>query len=273
MGRHQELTKNVPWSSFGKETVASRVGHGLIPLGLMPFQPQPYSEDAPLAAPTPEQLEFFLMNIVGTGIQAEEGKLVTCRHVVNTLFTQESGPYMLGRVYRHETVRYVPYPLLMSFPYYDPRTDQPNYDVDLSIIPAPVVNTERYPYEAIPVTWGDSTQLGVGTPVIVGGYPYGTEMFLYTQSNRGMVQPTFHAGIISAVIPATASNETRLLQISVQSAGGMSGGAVFLPETGEVVGMITSCVHHGDIPLPISYALPSEIIHPFVQVFEYSTGP
>jgi hypothetical protein len=44
-------------------------------------------------------------------------------------------------------------------------------------------------------------------PVIVGGYPYGTEMFLYTQSNRDIVQPTFHAGMISAVIPTTASNK------------------------------------------------------------------
>jgi S1-C subfamily serine protease len=121
------------------------------------------------------------------------------------------------------------------------------------------------------VKWGDSSQLGIGDPVIVGGYPYGRDMFLFTESNKGLVQPTFYSGIVSALIPAMAPLETRLVQISIPVAGGMSGGAVFLPETGEVVGMITSCVHLNDIPLPMSYAIPSEVIAPFVQVITIKT--
>jgi hypothetical protein len=40
---------------------------------------------------------------------------------------------------------------------------------------------------------------------------------------------------------------------------------VILPDTGEVVGMVTSCIHAGQVPLPMSYAIPSEVIVPFVN--------
>jgi S1-C subfamily serine protease len=96
-------------------------------------------------------------------------------------------------------------------------------------------------------------------------------MFLFTKSNRGLIQPTFYSGIISAILPATTATETRLLQISIPVAGGMSGGAVFLPNTGEVVGMVTSCIHVGEVPLPMSFAIPSEVIAPFVESISFST--
>jgi len=157
-------------------------------------------------------------------------------------------------------------------PYRDPRTNEENHGVDLSVIILPVRRTAEHPYDVPEVKWGDSAQLGVGDQVILGGYPYGKQMFLFTQSNRGIVQPTFYSGIISAILPVTAPLETRLLQISTPAAGGMSGGAVFLPDTGEVVGMITSCVHYQEeIPLPMTYALPSEIIAPFVEVITFET--
>jgi S1-C subfamily serine protease len=173
--------------------------------------------------------------------------------------------YILARAFREDTVLAVPYAIQASIWYMDIRTNKSNRDVDLAAMIVPAKSTPDAPYEVPPVKWGDSRRLGVGDSVIVGGYPYGKQMFLVTKSNRGLIQPTFYAGIVSAILPATTSSETRLLQLSIPVAGGMSGGAVLLPDTGEVVGMVTSCIHADKVPLPMSYAIPSEIIAPFIE--------
>jgi hypothetical protein len=41
------------------------------------------------------------------------------------------------------------------------------------------------------------------------------------------------------------------------------------PETGNVLGMITSCMTINSIPLPMSYAIPSEVIAPFIEVISF----
>ncbi len=271
MGRYQELTKNILWESFGRETVASRIARSLLPVGLIPYHLQPWSSPPEYFVTDSSNIEPYLMHIIGTAIQSGEGKLVTCAHVVESLRNQDTETYLLSRLHVENTLRYAPYPIRHAVPFFDPRTNQPNPSIDMSVLIVPAISTEDLPYEVPSVQWGDSGRLGVGDSVLVGGYPYGREMFLYTQSNRGLIQPTFYSGIISAIIPAMAPLETRLIQISVPVAGGMSGGAVFLPETGEIVGMITGCVHHNDIPLPMSYAIPSEIIAPFVEVISFET--
>ena len=78
--------------------------------------------------------------------------------------------------------------------------------------------------------------------------------------------------VISAVLPATKPYEIRMIQVSIPSAGGMSGGAMFDPTTGKVLGIITSSVHMNGIPQPISYAIPSEIIAPYVEVITFNTN-
>ena len=134
-------------------------------------------------------------------------------------------------------------------------------ELNLAVIPfVPQDNKGNY-LDTPSIIWGDSTKLGVGDRIFVGGYPYGTDLFQMTQTNRGVVQPTFFDGIVSAIIPAQNEKETRLLQLSTLVAGGMSGGAVFNPETGEVYGMITSSIQgaSGDLH-PVTYAIPSEVI-------------
>lgn len=263
------LSKNIPWVSFGRETVGSRIAHSLVPIGFLPYEPSPYSGKSArlyIEAPDPGK---YMMHIVGTAIQAAEGKLVTCAHVVDELKTQPNNSYLLVRTYRGNSVLCQPYRILSVVPYFDPRTNQPNITVDLSVLIVPVVRTDEFPYDIPNVKWADSSQLGIGDPVLVGGYPLGRDMFLKTSSNKGLVQPTFYSGIISAVIPAMEITETRLLQVSIPVAGGMSGGAVFDPGTGAVLGMITSCMTSNGVPLPMSYAIPSEVISPFIEVITF----
>lgn len=269
MGKYQELTKNIPWKSFGRETPASRVAQSLMPVGFLPFEPFPASANMPSISANETTIEKYFMQIVGTAIQAEEGKLVTCAHVIQALQAQPDNMFLLSRILSCNTIRYQPYRITYAAPYYDPRTDQPNPNVDLSVLLMPIISTPEIPYDVPNVKWGDSTKLGVGDPVIVGGYPYGSNMFLLPTSNKACIQPTFYHGIISAIVPAMAPLETRLLQISTPVAGGMSGGAVFLPKTGEVVGLMTSCFHDEvDVPLPAAFAIPSEIIAPFLAVID-----
>lgn len=275
MSKYQDLTRNIPWKSFGRKTAVSKVGQSLVPVGVLPFTPQPVPADGipvPVIPANSPDAEKFLMNIVGTAIQAGCGKLVTCLHVAEGILDQKRDGYILSRVFKNGTLVYVPYPVQEAFRFVDPRTDKVNPDVDLAVLLCLPKSTDDLPYDAPNICWGDSTQLGVGDEVVIGGYPHGEKMFFLTKSNRGIVQPTFYSGIISAIFPATESNETRILQISIPSAGGMSGGAVFDPITGAVMGMITSCLQIKGIPQPMSYAIPSEIIYPYVEVITFSVG-
>lgn len=65
-------------------------------------------------------------------------------------------------------------------------------------------------------------------------------------------------GIISAIIPAIQQGESRLLQISSVSLGGISGSVVAEPSTGKVLGMVTSGLDSDGVSLPVTFAVPSE---------------
>ncbi len=272
MGRYQEITKNIPWNYLGRETTASLFGKSIVPVGIFPFELKPIADaEIPAISMREKGAEQYLMNIVGTAIQAGNGKLVTCGHVVEAILDRNAKGYILSRIMRDGTVTYVPYPIVKALRYVDPRTDAVNGDVDLSVLLVPAKSTEHVPYETPNVSWGDSSRLGVGDNTLICGYPHGTEMFKFTQFNRGIIQPTFYQGVVSAILPATKPYETRIIQVSIPSAGGMSGGAMFDPETGKVMGMITSCVHTNGVPQPMSYAIPSEIIAPYVEVITFKT--
>jgi S1-C subfamily serine protease len=272
LGKYQDLTKNIPWKSFGKDSSTSKVGLSLVPVGILPFKPLPTHPNVlPAIHFNDPDAEKYLMNIVGTAIQACDGKLVTCAHVIEALIEQKSRGYILSRIMRDGTIIYIPYPIQYALRYVDPRTDKVNLNVDMAVLIVLAKSTKEIPYGPPNVCWGDSSKLGVGDQVIIGGYPLGKEMFLITKSNRGIVQPSFYTGIVSAVLPATKSDETRIIQVSIPSAGGMSGGAMFDPKTGKVMGMVTSCVHFKGIPQPMTYVVPSEIIAPFVEVITFET--
>jgi S1-C subfamily serine protease len=272
--KQRKIAERIPWASFGRESIISRAGRSLVPVGVLPFEPKAWTPNMPTMPVQHPDMEKFLMNIVGTAIQADRGKLVTCAHVVTGVKQLQPTGYfyiLSRRAVPGGNVVLIPYRVQAAVNYYfDPRTGGPNKLVDLAMLIS-VPNTDEVPYEIPNVKFGDSSKLGVGDPVIIGGYPHGKDMFLWLQTNRGIVQPTFYSGIVSAIIPATKPDETRLLQIAIPSAGGMSGGAVFLPNTGEVVGMITSGIDINDIPQPMSYAIPSEILAPYVEVITFET--
>ena len=272
--RYRKQAADIPWSSLGRETVSSRLGRSLLPIGTLPYDAKPHDPASPRTIASDEEgFENYLMNIAGTAIQAGDGKLITCGHVIDAVIERKRKGYVLARAFQGNTVINTVRPFENAFRYIDPRSNLVNKAVDLAIIPFAAVNTPTHPYDVPTVEWGKSSELGVGDEVMVGGYPYGTDLFLALQSNRGVIQPTFFKCIISAIIPATNETETRILQLSVTVAGGISGGAVFDPNSGAVVGMIMSgLTGEGGVLHPVTYALPSEIIAPYVQAISFNAG-
>jgi S1-C subfamily serine protease len=141
-------------------------------------------------------------------------------------------------------------------------------EVDAMLTIVPIV--EGLQEEDLPrsVHWGDSGNLGAGDAVMVTGFPMGSDLFFEHRSNRGVIQPTVYAATIAAVVPATTASETRLLRLTIPGVGGLSGGLVFNPKTGEMLGMMVSASLSGLVPAPVMYAIPTEALHPFVKAAE-----
>lgn len=101
-----------------------------------------------------------------------------------------------------------------------------------------------------PLDIGDLTNLRVGQPVAVCGYPYGTQML--KRGNRiYRFGPVLQQGYISAISPFDGSSEMDEILLDVRTAGGMSGSPVFLPEDGTVVG-----VHYAGWEATTALAIP-----------------
>lgn len=275
MSTYTRQTRDTPWASLGRKTVLYRAGRSLVPVGHMPYEPQaPPSPGQPLPRISSSYPDFekYLIEIVGTAIQVGEGKLATCAHVIDAVNGDAKQGYLLTRSWDGDTYTFIVWPFDRALLYIDPRSDKVNPDVDLAAIP--VAYPDHPPHYDVPIArWGDSTKLGVGDSVVVGGYPYGTDLFRSNPTNRGVIQPTFYPGIVSAVIPATCPTETRLLQISAAVAGGISGGGVFNPKTGALLGMVTSGLTgpSGDLH-PVTYAIPSEVIAPFASSISFKAS-
>jgi len=64
--REKKIADSIPWGSLGRETVASKVGRSLLPVGILPFEPVPFSKDGtPAIDQHHPDVEQILMNIVG----------------------------------------------------------------------------------------------------------------------------------------------------------------------------------------------------------------
>ena len=277
---YAEVARRIPWASRGRASIAAQVGMGLYPIGRLPFEPRVLKRGDVLGISREHpDFEKYLMQIVGTTIQAGPGKLVTCMHVIKLLLSKENriqGNVLAAlEIPSAKGITYVPYKVDAAVGYKDPRTERANDAVDLAVLFWAPRSTDDFPIEVPTLRWKDSSGLGVGDRVVIGGYPLGTTLFLAMASNRGVIQPTFYEGIISAIYPATKLTETRLLQISVTTYGGMSGGAVFLPETGEIVGMVTSGLENRETGHvhPMTFAIPSEVIIPHVRSLRAEYGP
>lgn len=268
-GDLKEALSRVPWASRGRVTPISRLARSIVPVG---NKAGVLTGDLSLHISIQDAAhEDWVLDIQGTAFQTGRGKLFTCWHVVEQLRYREGEAYLWANTWLHGVEAQRPYPFAAALKYYDFRFEDDGPGIDAGILICPAIDIEDAPYEVPPVTWGDSTKLGVGDQVLIGGFPLGRNMFFSNATNRGLVQPSFFNGIISAIIPAIQLGETRLLQISSVALGGISGGVVCDPRTGAVLGMVTSGLTVGDVSLPITYALPSEVLQPFADAVSFKS--
>jgi hypothetical protein len=256
----------IPWASMGRASPAFLMGRSLVPLGLFD---RPLSSGSGFVALGDDAYERHLMEIVGTGIQVGRGKFLTCWHVCRDLPVTEGRAYIQTTCSRDDAWFKTYRAIETQFSFVDPRTRAGNPEIDVGMVICPAIDTPDSPFDDCPATWGDSTLLGVGDRVLIGGYPLGRELFLATSTNRGVVQPTFYDGVISAIIPATKPSETRLLQVSSVAMGGISGGAVCDADSGRLLGMVTSGLERNGVPMPITYAIPSEVLQPWAAAVNF----
>lgn len=272
MEQLRQRFQRIPWASFGRETPVSELARSIVPVGNFPSRLPPREAGIVVELGQPDY-ESYLMDIMGTAFQVGRGKLITCWHVCELLHVSEGFAHIQSTSTREGVVRKTYWPIQSKFSFVDPRLNRGNQDVDIGILTCAASGSDDCPYEVPVVSWGDSSQLGVGDEVLIGGFPLGKEMFLSLSTNRGIVQPTFYNGVISAIIPATKISETRLLQISSIAVGGISGGVVCNPTTGAVLGMVTSGLHDtaSGQALPITFAIPSEVLQPYADAISFKT--
>ena len=254
-----------------------KVGRSLLPIGVYDPSLPVWQYEGTSKEITNKDADFekYLLNIVGTAIRTGTGKIVTCLHVVDDIIQRNLRGYALvSRKLSQNRIAHTAcsFDSTQAFKYVRPGQRKGDAGVDLSVVPFVARDRHGDVVDAPSIVWGDSRKLGVGDRILVGGYPHGTDLFKIAQTNRGVVQPSFFDGVVSAIIPAQNERETRLIQLSTPTAGGMSGGAVFDPETGAAYGMITSSLQdQSGALLPVTYAIPSEVIFPFSGAISYDT--
>lgn len=265
----KEKLDRIPWASFGRETPISKLARSIVPAGNKAGVPK---GDLTLSVSIQDpEHEATIMDIEGTAFQVGAGKLMTCHHVTQALRIKEGEAYILANSRLNGGPAQRPYPVSHALKYIDGRFEGGGPGiVDASVLLSPAISSDETPYDVPVITWGNSTRVGVGDRVLIGGFPLGKDMFFANGSNRGLIQPSFFDGIISAVIPAIQLGETRLFQISSVALAGISGGVVCDARTGYVLGMVTSGFEIEGVNLPITYAIPSEALQPFADAISFN---
>ncbi len=120
----------------------------------------------------------------------------------------------------------------------------------------------------------DSGHVQEGDEIFVCGFPYGEMLHDATAG----VHHTITRGIVSAIVPfaGVPSEYIKAFQLDLMLNPGNSGGPVLLANTGKVVGVATSTfmpAQRGGVEIPsgISYALPINVIKPYIDQLEKIT--
>lgn len=139
------------------------------------------------------------------------------------------------------------------------------HDADVAVI--------KLPPNSAPVPdglrLGSAADVHVGDRVVTCGWPYGGNIH-----TNNLVSPSFAWGTISTIMPhpRTSANRRKEYWIQMPVNPGNSGGAVFKPETGEVVGIISSLLEVRGVRAGLAQAVPIELALPGVSGYLQQGG-
>lgn len=133
--------------------------------------------------------------------------------------------------------------------------------------------------QALPsITVSDAPLATAGTEVAITGYPIGSVLGLYAATHRGYVAavtpdaiPTSNSQSLTVDMLSRLENSDLIYQLDATAYPGNSGSPLYLPDTGEVIGVINKVfVSAGkesalSAPTGISYAIPIKHIQPLLK--------
>src|ERR1035441_1845524 len=181
------------------------------------------------------------MDVKGTGFVVGNGIVLTNRHIVQSIRDDLSSGGELERWYLgftrattvsnwQEDIKRVSFCFALNFGGADGKLD-----AGLITFSCPANESDLFK----PVEFGDLSDIEVGRDIAICGFPLGNEILRNVQLGLTRFGPCFHQGIISAVGPFECKNprayETFLTDLNTSP--GLSGSAVFLRDTGKVVGL------------------------------------
>jgi len=197
---------------------------------------------------------------VGTGFFAgETGLVVTSNHVIEAHVESKMAQWL--RVWLPARPKPAPYQVAGYLT--DPLHDLCLLWVDDDgHLPAP-----------LPIAW--DYEIREGEDVALCGYPYGfTNMFNRGEPGLRGVNSVAQRAIVSALWPYRSSRggEIDMMQLDTLTNPGNSGGPVFLPSTGEVIGVLTGFLQHRSndqvLNTGISEAVPIHYLHNLMRRWE-----
>jgi serine protease Do len=174
----------------------------------------------------PEQLDDRASGM-GTGFfVVETGLILTTNHVVESHINTKMARWL--RVWLPARPKPIPYQVAGYL-------SDPSHDLCLLWVD----DDGRLP---APLTIGWDYQIREGEDVALCGYPYGfTNLFERGKPGLRGINSVAQRAIVSALWPYQSSrgSEIALMQLDTLTNPGNSGGPVFLPSTGEVIGVLT----------------------------------
>ncbi len=128
------------------------------------------------------------------------------------------------------------------------------------------------------VRLGNSSNIKEGQSIAICGYPYGPVLGLYPTTQTGIISnispmaiPVQKSSLLSNKMIKALKDPYTIFQLDCTAFPGNSGGPLFLPETGDVIGVLNSgfvrvTKENKQISTGISYAIPINYVRELIDV-------
>ncbi len=200
------------------------------------------------------------VNFYGTGfVFSKNGYAITAEHVISAINKKDDE----GNLYAF-------FPDTGNSKKYRARVLSKNIKYDLAIVKLDGSGFNH-------VRLGNSSNVEEGQSIAICGYPYGPVFGLYPTTQMGIISnispmaiPVNRSSQLSNQMIKALKNPYIIFQLDCTAFPGNSGGPLFLPETGDVVGVLNSgfvrtTKENKQISTGISYAIPINYVKELID--------
>ncbi len=200
------------------------------------------------------------VNFYGTGfVFSKNGYAITAEHVINEI--NKKGD---------EDNLYAFFPDVETSKKFRARVLAKNIKYDLAIIKLDGSGFNH-------VKLGNSSRIKEGQSIAICGYPYGPVLGLYPTTQTGIISnispmaiPVQRSSLLSNKMIKALKDPYTIFQLDCTAFPGNSGGPLFLPETGEIIGVLNSgfvrvTKENKQISTGISYAIPINYVKELID--------